>query len=47
LQRDPQSALTGSGIELSDQDREALQGVDWQEQSEKLRERINRFRAAL
>ncbi len=42
MRRDPEGAAQRSGLQLDDEDREALRSVDWSGSDEELKERVSK-----
>ena len=44
MRRDPEGAAESQGLELDDEDRQALKSVDWGQPDERLKERVSKAR---
>jgi hypothetical protein len=42
MRQDPEGAAKRSGCELDEEDRQALQSVDWNQSDEQLKERVSK-----
>jgi hypothetical protein len=43
MRRDPEGAAERSGLQLDDEDREALRSIDWSGTDEQLNERVSKL----
>ena len=43
MRRDPEGTAERSGLELDDEDRQALRSVDWGGSDERLKERVSKY----
>ncbi len=42
MRQDPEGAAEGAGLELDEEDRQALRSVDWSQSDEQLKERVSK-----
>ena len=45
MRRDPEGAAEGSGLQLDEEDRQALRSIDWSGSDEELKERLSKSRS--
>ena len=44
MRQDPEGTAKSAGIELDEEDRQAIQSIDWSGSDEQLKERVSKYR---